>query len=273
MTDATPPALRGYAYGFMRALDNGGAVGGSLIAAAVLAWSAITLTQMILLSAIPGLVAVLCLAVGVREPAPAVAKPELAPLSWPLLGQPMRRYLIAVGLFTVARASETFILLLGHERGASIVQLLLLWSVLSLSKALTSTLGGRLADRFGRGALILTGWGAFALSFALFALLPGEVGLWLVTVLYGLFTGLGEGAERALISDFSGARERGTAFGWYNLVLGLAAIPAGLLFGGVWHYFGSAVAFAMAALLAAVAVALLCGWAWPKHTIQHVANV
>jgi len=273
VTDATPPAQRGYAYGFMRALDNGGAVGGSLIAAAVLAWSAVTLSQMILLSAIPGLVAVLCLAMGVKEPAPAVAKPELAPLSWVVLGQPMRRYLIVVGLFTVARASETFILLLGHERGASIVQLLLLWSVLNLSKALTSTLGGRLADRFGRGALILTGWGAFALSFALFALLPSELGLWLVTVLYGLFTGLGEGAERALISDFSSARERGTAFGWYNLTLGLAAIPAGLLFGGVWHYFGSPAAFAMAAVLAAIAVALLRGWAWPKQVSQSLTHV
>ena len=228
---------------------------------------------MILLSAIPSLVAMLYLAIGVKKPAPTMAKPELAPLSWAVLGQPMRRYLIVVGLFTVARASETFILLLGHERGASIVQLLLLWSVLNLSKALTSTLGGRLADRFGRGALILTGWGAFALSFALFALLPSELGLWLVTVLYGLFTGLGEGAERALISDFSSARERGTAFGWYNLTLGLAAIPAGLLFGGVWHYFGSPAAFAMAAVLAAIAVALLRGWAWPKQVSQSLTHV
>ena len=264
VTDATPPELRGYAYGFMRALDNGGAVGGSLIAAAVLAWSAVTLPQMILLSAIPGFAAVLCLAVGVKEAAPAGAKLQLAPLSWALLGRPMRRYLVVVGLFTVARASETFILLLGHERGAPIVELLLLWATLNLSKALTSTLGGRLADRFGRGVLILIGWGAFAVSFALFGLFPGQLGLWLVTVLYGLFSGLGEGAERALISDFSTVRERGTAFGWYNLMLGLAAIPAGLLFGGVWHYFGSAAAFMVAAALAGAAVVLLRGWAWPK---------
>jgi len=107
----------------------------------------------------------------------------------------------------------------------------------------------------------------------LFALLPSELGLWLVTVLYGLFTGLGEGAERALISDFSSARERGTAFGWYNLMLGLAAIPAGLLFGGVWHYFGSPAAFAMAAVLAAIAVALLRGWAWPKQVSQSLTHV
>ena len=264
VTDATPPQLRGYAYGFLRALDNGGAVGGSLIAAAVLAWSTVTLPQMILLSAIPGFAAVLCLAVGVKETAPAAAKPQLAPLSWSLLGPRMRRYLVVVGLFTVARASETFILLLGHQRGAPVVELLLLWGVLNLSKAATSTLGGRLADRFGRGGLILVGWGSFAVGFALFGVFPGQLGLWLVTVVYGLFSGLGEGAERAVISDFSTAQERGTAFGWYNLMLGLAAIPAGLLFGGVWHYFGSAAAFMVAAALAATAVVLLRSWAWPK---------
>jgi MFS family permease len=266
VSDATPPGVRGHAYGFQRALDNTGAVGGSLIAAAVLAWSAITLPQMILLSAIPGALAVLSLALGVKETQPSVAQPRQLPtLRWGALGGPMRRYLLALALFTLARASETFLLLRGHEFGMSTVQLLLLWAALSLAKALTSTLGGQLADRAGRGALILVSWLSLAASFALIGLLPGPTALWVITLGYGLFTGMGEGAERAVISDFSSDQDRGTAFGWYNLVLGLAAIPAGLLFGGMWHYHGAAAAFLLAALIAAAAVILLRLWAWPRR--------
>ena len=265
MADVTPQEIRGYAYGFQRALDNGGAVGGSLLAAAVLAWSHVDLTQMILLSAIPGFIAVLCLAVGVKDAPPRAVVAVPPPLAFSALSPPMRRYLAVIGLYTLARASETFIVLLGHERGASTVELLLLWATLSFAKALTSVAGGRMADRVPRGAVIVASWSAFAVTFALFALFPGDLAFWLITIAYGLFAGFGEGAERAVISDFASDTERGTAFGWYNLVLGLAAIPAGVMFGSLWHFFGAPVAFFAAAALATVSVLLLRTWAWPSR--------
>jgi len=265
IADAVPAQIRGYAYGFNRAMDNGGAVGGSLIAAAVLSWSHIGLTQMILLSAIPGFVAILALAIGVKEnPAPAAIAAPAPPLAFSVLSGGMRRYLAVVGLFTLARASETFILLLGHQRGAGVVELLLLWAALNLAKAATSTLGGRIADRIPRGSVVAISWSAFAATFALFAVFQGQQALWLITMAYGLFAGFGEGAERAVISDFAAERERGTAFGWYNLVLGVAAIPGGLLFGGLWHYYGAAASFLTAGALALIAALLLRGWAWPR---------
>jgi len=140
----------------------------------------------------------------------------------------------------------------------------LLWAALAFAKAITSTLGGRVADKIPRAAVVLISWAAFCVTFALFAVFPGQQALWLITVAYGLFAGFGEGAERALISDFAAEQERGTAFGWYNLVLGLAAIPAGLLFGGLWHYAGAPAAFLTAAGLAFVSVVLLRRWAWPR---------
>jgi MFS family permease len=266
VADATPPDMRGHAYGFQRALDNAGAVGGSLIAAAVLAWSAVTLPQMILLSAIPGALAVLALALGVQEQRGRVSQPRVLPsLRWGALGRPMRRYLVVLGAFTLARASETFLLLRGHELGMPTVELLLLWAGLSLAKAATSTAGGRLADRVGRGVVILVSWVSLAVSFALLAALASPVALWAIALGYGLCTGLGEGAERAVISDFSTDTDRGTAYGWYNLTLGLAAIPAGLLFGGMWHYRGPSSAFLLAALIAVGSVLLLRLWAWPRR--------
>ena len=110
---------------------------------------------------------------------------------------------------------------------------------------------------------MLLSWTAFAACFLLFGKVNSSFGLWTMTIAYGLFFGLGEGAEKALISDFAPSAEQGTAFGWYYLVLGLAAIPAGLLFGAVWHFQSAAMAFFLAAGMAAVAVLLLRGWAWP----------
>lgn len=268
VADSTPPGMRGYAYGFHRALDNTGAVGGSLVAAAVLTWSALSLAQVIVWSAIPGVIGVLLVAFGIRESAPKIERADrvaLPPLRWSALSAPMRRYLVVLALFTFARASETFIVLRGYELGMSVPHLLLLWAALNLAKAATSTRGGKLADVFGREVMILIGWGAFAASFMLLGLVVQSAALWAVVIGYGLFTGLAEGPERALISDFSRDEERGTAFGWYHLMTGIAAIPAGLMFGGIWHYQGALWAFTYAGLLAAAAVLLMHFWAWPAR--------
>ena len=270
VADATPPHIRGYAFGFHRALDNAGAVAGALTAAAILAWSDLSLSEVILWSAVPGFVAVALLGAGVKdEKSDHVQQTELPrtlpPLRWSALSAPMQHYLWVLMLFTFARASETFILLFGHELGIGVVELLLLWAALNLAKAITSTQGGQLADHFGRGALILIGWSALAASFLALGQVTTGSGLWMVSVFYGLLMGLSEGAERALISDYASPDERGTAFGWYHLVSGVAAIPAGLLFGVIWHVFGAAVAFLFASLLALLAIVLLRLWAWPER--------
>ncbi|MDH5551803.1 MAG: MFS transporter [Nitrosomonas sp.] len=263
VADATPAHMRGYAYGFHRAMDNGGAVAGGLAAAAVLAWSDLSLTEVILWSAVPGFMAVLLVGAGIKEDKPQVAQQpvKLPPLSWAVLSMPMRRYLLVLALFTFARVSETFILLLGHQLGVGVVELLLLWSALNFCKAITATWGGQLADMLGRGTIMLVGWVAFALTFLMLSQVTGNTGLWTIVVIYGLFTGLSEGAERALISDYAQTGEQGTAFGWYHLVIGISAIPAGLLFGMIWHYQSAEAAFIVAGCLSALAALLLRCWA------------
>jgi len=242
---------------------NAGAVGGSLIAAAILAWSAVSLSQVILWSALPGAAAVMLLAFGIKEPVKSAmtASTSPAPLQWDLLSLPLRRYLIVLTFFTLGRVSETFIVLRGYELGLSTVHLLLLWAAFNLAKALTATWGGRYADRIGRTKLLLMSWSIFTLSFLALGQVTQVYALWTVVIIYGSFAGLSEGAERAQISDFAGAAERGTAFGWYYLMVGLAAIPGGVLFGGAWHYFGATTAFTFAAGIAAMSVYLLQFWA------------
>lgn len=266
LADAAHPSMHGHAYGFQRALDNAGAMSGSLLAIAALTWMGQSISEVILWSAVPG-VLVLCLLIwGVQEPPRLEVEEESlrAPLIWSLLSLPTRRYLLVLVLFTFARVSESFILLRGNEMGMSVVQLLLLWATLSITKAATSTFGGRMADAFGLGHLTLTGWLGYGLSFFAFSQVGHVAALWISVVAYGLVTGLSEGSERALISVYANENERGTAFGWYHLAVGLSAIPAGVLFGALWHYWGAGTAFLLAGSLALTCVLLLRLWGFSQ---------
>jgi MFS family permease len=269
LADSTHPEIHGLAYGFHRAMDNAGALGGTLLAVAALGWMHWPVDEVILWSAVPGVLVLLVLVFGVREPPRFIAEQTKinTPLAWSMLSPSMRRYLWVLVLFTFARASETFILLRGNELGMSLVQVLLLWATLNVCKSAASLPGGRLADIFGKRRITIISWSGYALSFVMLGLVEHSNALWFATVLYGLLIGLGEGSERALISLYADERERGTAFGWYHLAVGISAIPAGVLFGAVWHYRNAGDAFLFAGLLALLSVLLLRFWSFRKLPI------
>jgi MFS family permease len=144
----------------------------------------------------------------------------------------------------------------------SLIEVLLLWALLNICKSVAALLGGRLADAFGKRRLTLISWAGYALSFFVLGMAGQSSALWLATVLYGALIGLGEGSERALISLYADERERGTAFGWYHLAVGMSAIPAGVLFGTVWHYWNAGTAFMLAGFLSLLSVLLLRFWSF-----------
>ncbi|MHB1528043.1 MAG: MFS transporter [Acidiferrobacteraceae bacterium] len=258
LADAAPPEISAYAYGFHRAMDNTGAVLGALAAAVIISGTRAPVSEVLMVSVLPGSVAVLLIAFAVRE-APAVrVRPEKAPppRPWSELPPGLRRYLTVLALFAIARASEVFLVLLARTEGVSIVASLVLWAVFNGAKALTAGAGGRLADRRGNRRVLLISWSAHAVGFLLLGVAQG-VFLWIAVIFYGLCAGFGEGAERARVRDLASDQERGAAFGWYHLVIGLAAIPGGLLFGGVWHFATARAAFWLSAALMVTAAALL----------------
>ncbi len=254
LADAIPEGMAARAYGLTRALDHAGAVLGALAAAAVVYWGTERLDLVIAFSAIPGLFAILLIVFGIREPARLTTGPEtLAPLRWQGLSAKARAYLLALGLFALGRIPETFLLLRGHELGMSVVQLLLLWAALHTVKVLTAEGAGRLADRIGRRPVLLTGYTVYVLALTGLAFTVSAPQLWLLSLVLGLHFGLTEGAERALVRDLAPAAERGTAFGWFYLIVGLAAIPAGLLLGGLWTLWGAKTAFLVSATITTTA--------------------
>ena len=263
VADAIADGTAGHAFGLIRALDHVGAVLGSLAAAAVVYWGTQRLDIVIAISAIPGLLAVLLIAYGVKEPA-RVRHPleSLPPLKWSLLDRPARRYLLTIGFFTLGKIPETFLLLRGHQIGMPVVELLLLWAAMHVVKAAISEQAGRHTDRVGRRPLILAGWMVYAVTlFALAFVTTGPM-LWAWSLALGFYFGLTEGAERALVRDLAAPAGRGTAFGWFHMIVGLAAIPAGLLLGGLWALVGVKAAFLTSAALAALAAAGF--WRWVR---------
>ena len=256
LADATPSAQRGQMYGLNRAMDYAGAVVGTLLAAAALSWSGLGITQVIALSAFPG-IAVLILLMLLPVPASITgAQPSapiaLQPLSWRGISPPLQHYLQVLALFCFAKASEAFIILRGHELGMQTVTLLLLWAWLAALQTLTAYLGAPLADRMSKRSLTLFNWISLAAGYAGLAMVGTEIALWIAVSVYGLLSGISEGVERSLVSELAPEAEKGTAFGWYYMVTGVAAIPSGLVFGLLWSLAGPGLAFGMAAVVALI---------------------
>jgi len=256
-----PAALRArlaQAFGIHRAMDNLGAVGGALLGALVIAFYSSNLKDVLLVSAIPGLLCVALFAWGVREPRKAPV-PVAVQVSWHWRAVPAeaRGYLLTVMLFTFSRTAEVFIVLRAHELGASVVHALLLWAALNFVKIFANYAGGIWADRRGRFAMLVPGWALQSLAMAGFCLVDGLNGLWLAAIFFGFAMSVSEGVERAIIGEIATPGSRGTLFGWYYALVGAASIPAGMILGGLWQTLGSQVAYAFAALAGLLACAIL----------------
>jgi MFS family permease len=270
LADAVSPDQRGRAYGLHRAADNFGAVIGPLIAFAVLHWTSISLRHLFLLAAIPGALALLALIVGVREEPRAGAVTATA-RKGPFLsgGMPARfwGYLAVLLLFTLGNSSDAFILLRASQLGVSAALLPIIWAMLHVVKSATNTPGGALSDRVGRVPLIVAGWIVFAIVYLAFGRATETWHAWALFAVYGTYFGLTEGVEKALVADLVPPDKRGAGFGWYNLAIGLGALPASVIFGAVWDRFGSARAFELGAALAATAAVGLV-LVVPRRTAQ-----
>lgn len=258
LADSTDPETRGRSFGFHAAADNAGAVLGPLMAFALLKWGGFSLRGVFWLAAIPGIIAFIVLIVAVREVAPAereTKKPaegsQLAGGS--KLGGRFWYYLGVILLFTLGNSTDAFLLLRANQLGVAVALAPILWAFLNFIKAATGTWGGALSDRFGRRPLIIAGWLIYAAVYFGFARANAVWHVWALFALYGLFYAMTEGTEKALVADLVPSARRGAAFGWYNLAIGLGALPASLIFGAIWDRVGSETAFIFGASLALVA--------------------
>ncbi|HET9468046.1 MAG TPA: MFS transporter [Vicinamibacterales bacterium] len=271
LADLADRTNRGKVYGFHRAMDHTGAVLGPLLASGFLLAFPESYRTLFALTAIPGLATVVLLAFlkertadlkvgttnGGASDVGGVRDGRSADLQVGPMPTPLKRYLIALSIFTLGNSADAFLLLRLTEAAGGPQLIPLFWSLLHVVKMGASLVGGSASDRFGRRPLIAAGWIVYAVVYAGFALSTGMWALLTWFFIYGVYYGCVEGTERALVADFARSSQRGTAFGIYNAVAGIGALVSSVVFGLIWTTYGSSVAFASGAALALIAAALL----------------
>lgn len=266
IADTVRTEQRGLAFGFHRAMDHGGAMIGPLVGYLLVkliaenrdAPTAPEFTTIFLVASVPAILAVLVAIFFMRDTQAKDGRPKQIPkLSLRGFDGNFKRFLVILALFTLSNSSDSFLLLRASESGVHFVLLPLLWAAHHGMKVLSSLYGGDLSDRLGRKRLIVSGWILYAAVYAGFAFVSTTTGVWVLFLIYGIYFGLAEGAEKALVADLVRPEQRGTAYGLYNLAFGITVFPASLLMGMIWDWKGPATAFLISAVMGATAAALL----------------
>jgi MFS family permease len=260
LAEYATPATRGRVFGFHRAMDNVGGIVGPLLASLFLLLDPGHYRLLFALTIVPGAAAVWMLTRVSEARPPGVAprhRGAAADLSW--RGLPREYYVLLCVLlvFTLGNSADAFLLLRLGDAGVAPAFIPLLWALLHVVKAAMSVWGGVKSDRWGRRVVIGAGWLVYAAVYAGFAASGSIAALVAWFLVYGLYFGLVEGTEKALIADLTPAALGGTAFGLYNAALGIGALVASVAFGVVWKMVGPAAAFSLGAGLALLATVLL----------------
>ncbi len=262
LADIAPPSAYGRAYGFERAMDNLGAIGGPLLALALVA--IVGVRTAILLSFIPGALAALAIVVAVRA-APKLTERERKPIRIhvrAVLRGRLGRLMAGIAAFELANAAATVLILQAtslldsqHSHATSVKVALGLYAGYNLAATLVAVPGGHLTDRRGAVLVLIFGSAAFAGSFAGFAFAGASIPvLALLFVAGGVGIGLGEAAQSAAVAAHAPVELRGSAFGLVSAVQAFANFAASAVWGLIYTTVSPRAAFLYLAAWSAVAV-------------------
>jgi MFS family permease len=244
-------------------MDHLGAAIGPLLAAAFLWRWPNAMRELFVLTLIPGVLVVVLLLFGLR--AAKRAAPPKERFAWTLrpFDRSFRLYLLALIVFTLGNSSDLFLLTRASELGLATWLLPILWCMFGVLKSGGNMFAGRVVDRVGPRPMILLGWIFYAGIYLAFGLASAAWHVWILFVAYAIFYAMTEPAEKTLVANLVGAEHRGLAYGWYNCAVGIATLPASVMFGVLYQSFGNygaLVAFGSGAgfaLLATILLALL----------------
>lgn len=255
LADATPPPLRGRAFGLHGSMDTWGAAAGPLLAWALLPALGGNFRLLFLLAFFPALVGVVVLLLSVREIRPmGGGRPAVAPAADP--GGRFWRFVPVVLCFGIGNSSDAFLILRARDLGVGEGWIPLLYLVFNVIYAALALPGGTLSDRVGRRRMILVGYAVFALVYLGFARASAAWQAWPLFALYGIYYALTERIQRAFVVDLVPEAARGRAFGFYHALVGVLALPASFLAGWLWDAVAPAAPFWLGSLSAALALFL-----------------
>lgn len=262
LADITPQDIRGAAFGLRQSLDTVGAVVGPLLAIGLMVVLAGNIRTVLWFAVVPAAIAVLVLVVAVREPERKAALPARTLIRWRTVRLLPRAFWWVVGVgavLTLARFSEAFLILRAEDVGLAPTYVPIVLVVMSAAYALSAYPAGLVADRAGTNALLV---GGLTLLVASDVVLASARTITLVLIgagLWGLHMGFTQGLLSKLIADSSPAELRGTAYGIFGIISGVAVLIASAIAGALWDNQGPAAAFLGGAVFATVALVGLVG--------------
>jgi MFS family permease len=261
IADLTQPEIRGAAYGLRQSLDTVGAFIGPLLAIVLMLLWAGDFRMVFWFAVIPAVLAVLLLIFGVQEAGDGgVRSRRASPVQWRTLGEFDGAYwwvVLAGGVFTLARFSEAFLILRAQQLGLADTFAPLVLVIMNVVYAVSAYPSGRLADRMSHKKLLAAGLAVLILSDFVLAQAQGLASVVVGVALWGLHMGMTQGLMATMVAGAAPAHLRGTAFGFFSLVSGVAMLIASVLAGLLWDEIGAATTFYAGAAFSVLALAIL----------------
>lgn len=258
IADITAEEQRGRAFGIHRTLDTVGAVLGPAAALLVLLlMGRQNYRALFIIAGVPALIAVLLLAIFVREARHREAPAERPRITLTAFSGRFKFFVIIATIFAIGNSSDVFLFLRAKQLGASNFIIALLYLSYNIVYALGSTPAGIFSDRVGRRVVLVIGYLVFAAVYLGFALTSSATFLLPLFMAYGLYPALTEAVQRAFAADMVPEVFRATGIGTFHFFVGLAAFPASFIGGLLWHYVAPEATFIYGAIMAALAIVLL----------------
>jgi len=260
---STVQSTRGRGFGIARALDTLGSVVGPLLLFALLyllRGSVFQYHYILLFTAIPLFFTLGVLIFKVRQQAPAPktqtrdSMTKLPRLFW--------IFLAITGVFALGNSTDAFLILRAQNVGVTLLSIPLVFALFNFIYAAASIPLGSLSDRIGREKVILVGWLAYALAYLGFGLANAPLSIWFLFAFYGIYYATTEGVASAFIADMVEESHRGTAYGIYNMAIGLLTLPASVIAGFLWDAISPAATFYFGSLMAFLAMLFLAALMW-----------
>jgi MFS family permease len=270
VADITPATVRGAAFGLRQSLDTVGAFVGPLLAVGLMLLWADDFRAVFWVAVIPGLLAVALLIFGVREPARPAGEPRTNPIRKANLKRLSAAYWWVVGVgavFTLARFSEAFLVLRAQQGGIAVALVPLVMVAMNLVYAASAYPFGKLSDRISHPRLLALGLAVLIAADLVLATNDHWLTVLIGVMLWGIHMGMTQGLLATMVADTAPADLRGTAYGFFNLMSGLAMLAASVIAGLLWDRLGASFTFYAGAAFCGVA---LVGLAW-KPAIRHPA--
>jgi MFS family permease len=260
VADIAPPEVRGAAFGLRQSLDTVGAFTGPLLAVGLMLLWANDFRAVFWVAVIPGLLSVLLLMVGVTEPERHADAPRTNPINRANMRRLSAAYWWVVGIgavFTLARFSEAFLVLRAQQLGVGMAWVPLVMVAMNLVYAASAYPFGWLSDRVSHSRLLVAGLLVLILADAVLAVSTDWVSLLIGVALWGVHMGMTQGLLATMVADTAPADLRGTAFGLFNLVSGVAMLVASVVAGWLWETQGASFTFVGGAIFAVMALLFL----------------